>query len=233
MGNSKSARASREEEIAFLAIEQVLGVDVRLADAGSGDRQPDGLWTCDGDPPRVGIVEVTSPPATKLMNRWAADKRAGRPQGESGMIDSRLGDLGGLCADLLDSGWARENISKLLGQSVDERHLFLFARGYDVGNYFYRLSDVYDDGSSEHVDALALPDGITDVWLRGRARRDRAQRLGNTEVRVARFQAGSGWHRYLANIEEQHLPSPNAAIADDEVPEGWRNPKDRRVCHGA
>lgn len=44
MSNSAGAKASREEEIAFLAMEQVLGVDIRLADAGGGSKMPDGSW---------------------------------------------------------------------------------------------------------------------------------------------------------------------------------------------
>lgn len=34
MGNAAGAKASREEEIAFLAMEEVLGVEIELADAG-------------------------------------------------------------------------------------------------------------------------------------------------------------------------------------------------------
>jgi hypothetical protein len=44
MSNVAGATTSREEEIAFLALEQVLGVDIKLADAGAGDKKPDGSW---------------------------------------------------------------------------------------------------------------------------------------------------------------------------------------------
>jgi len=57
----------------------------------------------------------------------------------------------------------------------------------------------------EHVDDLVLPQGISDVWFRGRARRDLDKPLGTTELWLARFQAGSGWHRYVVRIEEQQL----------------------------
>lgn len=211
-------------------MEQVLNVDIRLADAGAGNSQPDGIWSVPGDDARVGIVEVTSPPAEELMKEWAAAKREGRPQAESWTIDPRLGELAQVCAELLEADWAVENVNKLAAQSADERHLFLFARGHDVGGYFYRLSDVYDDGSSEPVDDLNLPDGITDVWFRGRARRGWNDYTGNTEVWLARFQAGSGWYRYVVDIEERQLPSPNAGIADDVVPAGWRTPKDRSLA---
>lgn len=54
--------ARREEETAFLCMEQVLGVDIKLADAGGGDKRPDGIWVDPGCSERCGIVEVASPP---------------------------------------------------------------------------------------------------------------------------------------------------------------------------
>ncbi len=48
--------------------------------------------------------------------------------------------------------------------------------------YFYRLADSYEDGSIEPVEDLALPEGISDLWFRGRARRKSGQLLGTTEV---------------------------------------------------
>ncbi|MDX3002671.1 hypothetical protein PWY87_13375 [Kribbella solani] len=46
---------------------------------------------------------------------------------------------------------------------------------------------------------------------------------------LARFQVGTGWHRYVVRIEDHHLPSPTPGIADDSVPEGLRIPKDRTI----
>jgi hypothetical protein len=230
MSNVAGAKASREEEIAFLALEQVLGVDITLADAGAGDRKPDGSWVYPDGQERQGIVEVTSPPATSLMGEWARAKKAGQPQTEGGSIPLRLNELAQVCSAMLAEDWARENLDKLLAQSADERHLFLFARGHkEGGHYFYRLSDSCDDGTTEHVDDLVLPRGISDVWFRGRARREVDQPLGATELWLARFQAESGWHRYVVRIEERNLPSPNPGIADDRVPTGWRLPKDRAI----
>ncbi|MDG9675805.1 hypothetical protein [Micromonospora sp. DH14] len=230
MSNVAGAKASREEEIAFLALEQVLGVDISLADAGAGDKKPDGSWIYPGSQQRTGIVEVTSPPAAELMGRWARAKKKGRPQFESGSVPLRWNELTEVCAEMLAEDWARENIEKLVAQSADERHLFLFARSHkDGGHYFYRLSDSYDDGITEHVDDLVLPMGISDVWFRGRAQRDLGQPHGLAELRLARFQAGVGWHRYVVWIEELHLPSVNRRIADDDVPADQRFPKDRSV----
>ncbi|NHA01686.1 hypothetical protein G5V59_23410 [Nocardioides sp. W3-2-3] len=103
----------------------------------------------------------------------------------------------------------------------------MFARGHDVGGYFYRLSDTYEGAPAEHVEDLVLPPGISDVWFRGRASRDREDRQGLSSVWLARFQAGVGWHRYVVSMEEQQLPSPSRGIADDSAPEGWRQPKGR------
>ncbi len=229
VGNASGKQTSREEEIAFLAMEQVLKVDIELADAGAGDRQPDGAWVYPDSGRRHAVVEITSPPATSLLASWAAAKREGRAQSESGSVDLRLGELAEVCTEILAEDWAKANLDKLLAKSADERHLFLLGRGHDVQHYFYRLSDSYDDGTAEHVDELSLPDGITDVWFRGRARRDPVEPLGAWELWLARFQRGVGWHRYVVTIEEQQLPAPNAGIADDPAPEGWREPKNRTI----
>ena len=86
MSNAASAQATREEELAFLVMEEILGVDIRLADAGAGNKMPDGTWVYPDGQGRRGIVEITSPPAAVLMKEWAAAKREGRPQSESGSI---------------------------------------------------------------------------------------------------------------------------------------------------
>jgi hypothetical protein len=229
MSNGAGATARREEEIAFLAMEQVLGVDIRLADSGGGDKMPDGSWVSDDGRIR-GIVEITSPPARDLLAEWARAKREGRPQAESGSIPLRMNELADLCAELLATDWALENIRKLQAHLADERHLFLFGRGHDVQHYFYRLSDSYEDGSVEPVEDLLLPEGISDVWFKGRARRESGQMVGTTEVWLARYQAEAGWQRYVVKIEELDLPSPAAGIADDPVPAEMRHPKDRTAA---
>lgn len=234
MSNGAGAKARREEEIAFLAMEHVLGVDIKLADAAGVDKMPDGSWVSDDGRTR-GIVEITSPPARDLLTEWARAKKEGRPQMESGSVPLRLNELADVCAELLATDWALENIEKLQAQQADERHLFLFGRGQDVGHYFYRLSGSYEDGSIELVEDLDLPEGISDIWFRGKARRKFGQLLGTTEVWLARYQAGSGWRRYVVEIEERDLPSPAAGIADDPVPDEMRHPKDRtasRQCDG-
>lgn len=225
VSNAAGATARREEEIAFLVMEDVLGVDIQLADAGAGNKKPDGVWTYAGGEGRRGIVEVTSPPDASLMAAWARAKRAGQAQTESGSTPLRWHELADVCTELLAEDWARENIDKLAAEAADERHLFLFTRSHRVGHYFYRLSDSYGDDAGESIDDLFLPGGITDVWFRGRATRERP--LGVAELRVARFSAGIGWCRYVVKIDEKRLPSPNPSIADDLVPAGWRDPKHR------
>lgn len=232
MSNAAGTKTSREEEIAFLAMEQVLGVDIHLADAGAGNKKPDGAWIYPGDEERRGIVEITSPPDAQLMAGWARAKRAGTPQAESGSAPVRWNDLAQVFAELLAEDWACENVAKLVAEAANERHLFLFPRSYRVGNYFYRLSDTYDDAEvAERIDDLVLPQGITDIWFRGRARRHEVS--GATDLWLARFHAGAGWSRYVVSIDEQRLPSPNTGIADDQVPVGWRKPKNRTAPPGA
>lgn len=107
MSNAAGAKASREEEIAFLIMENVLGVDIQLADAGSGDRKPDGAWIYPDQNGRRGIVEVTSPPDKKILKEWAQAKRDGEPQSESGSIPPRCNELDQYCMELLAADWAQ------------------------------------------------------------------------------------------------------------------------------
>ncbi|MEC3854280.1 hypothetical protein [Paenarthrobacter ureafaciens] len=224
MSNSSGAKASREEEIAFLIMENVLGVDIHLADAGAGNKKPDGAWAGVGAKGRRGIVEITSPPDKELLKKWAKAKRDGKPQSESGSISLRLNELDQVCTELLDEDWARENIAKLRAEPADERHLFLFGRSHRVESYFYRLSDESDEGLAEPVGDLVLSEGLSSVWFRGKAVR---RPDWGIRVWVARFQAGSGWHRHAIDIDERCLPSPNPGLVDDTVPSELRTPKDR------
>lgn len=222
VNNSASTTANREEEIAFLAVEQVLGVDVLLSDAGNGDRTPDGTWEYPDE--RRGVVEVTSPPDKALMRQWALANRKGYAHSESGSLPVRANQLADVLAEMLSEGWAEENIAKILGEPADEHHLFLFARSHRVGHYFNRLFDSLEPGSAERVGDLEIPRGLTDLWVRGRAQRDRGSDA--IEMAVTRFQAGSGWRRYTVHMSELHLPSPNSGIAEDPI-SSTRRPKER------
>ncbi|MEU3847503.1 hypothetical protein AB0E44_10990 [Micrococcus terreus] len=224
MSNAAGEWASREEETAFLIMESVLGVNIHLADAGAGNKKPDGAWIYPDQNGRRGIVEVTSPPDKVLMKKWAQAKRDGTPQSESGSIPLRLNELDQFCMDLLAAAWAQDNITKLLDEPADERHLFLFGRSHRFQSYFCRLSDKFDDGKTEAVGDLVLQEGLDSVWFRGRAMRNQPW---DTRIWVARFQTGAGWHRYVVDMDERHLPSPNSGIADDKVPAELRRPKNR------
>jgi hypothetical protein len=224
MSNAAGAKASREEEIAFLIMEDVLGVDIQLADAGAGNKKPDGIWVSVGTKGHRGIVEITSPPDEKLLRKWAQAKRDGQPQSESGSMPLRLNELDQVCTGLLAEDWARGNIAKLQEEPAAERHLFLFGRSHKIQSYFYRLSDEADSSRAEPAGDLDLPKGLDSVWFRGRAARGPEWGI---RIRVARFQMGSGWHRHTVDIDERHLPSPNPGIVVDKVPATLRTPKDR------
>lgn len=137
---------------------RVLGVEIRLADAGAGNKKPHGVWTYPGDEGWCGIVEVTSPPDSELMAAWARAKRVGAQQAEKGSIPVRWNELAAVCEEFLAEDWAREHIDKLLAESADERHLFLFGRSHKVENQFFRRSDPYgDDYAVERIDGLVPP----------------------------------------------------------------------------
>lgn len=224
MSNNAETTTSREEEVAFLAMEQALGINIELADAGGGNSMPDGTWSAaDGR----GIVEVTSPPAARQPAKRASSRRANEPLSESGVISARTNELAAHLMEELEQDWATENIKKLQAQSVEQRHLYLFARTEIQGSYFYRLSDEYKNGPVEQIANLDLPCGITDVWFQGRAQRDRSDPSGKLELRIARYQSGTGWQRHVVVIDELALPSPNPGLADDPIPPGQRKPKHR------
>ena len=205
-------------------MEQVLGVDIRLADAGAGDKKPDGEWTDPATGSRC-IVEVTGPTETNLLRSWAEAKRSGRPQHESGCMPVRWGELAQVCSEILAEQWAVENIAKLVAEPAGQRHLFLFARGERYGDYFKRLSDVFEDGVREPVQNLVMPTGIDCVWFRGRAQ---ALSSEARTLNLARFDlAQGGWERHVVSIQESMLPAPAASIADDKRPAGSRDPKRR------
>lgn len=226
MSNAAGAKATREEEIAFLAIERVLGVDIKLADAGTGDRQPDGTWISTDGQERHGIVEITSPPASWLMHQLARAKKTGKRYIESGSFPTRSGELALVCSEMLATPWATENIDKLLSQAADERHLFLFGRRHEDQAYFRRLSEPDAGDHIDHLEDLALSPGISSVWFRGRTTAIGGP-YGDRRVRLARFETGYGWHRYEVQIHESELPAPGKRISEDQVPTHWRSPKSR------
>lgn len=223
MSNTADARARREEEIAFLIMEDVLGVDIRLADAGGGNSKPDGEWVIPGSK-RRGIIEVTAPDERKLLKKWAQQRRDGQYQEESGSMPTRFNQLTEVCNEILSEAWVLPNFKKLKATPADERHLFLFAHGERYGHYFYRLSDTYADEESEPVGELDLPEEIDCVWFRGRANRESPDEC---VVRVARFLRGSGWQRHAVTIQELDLPSPTPSIAGKDRWATLRHPKDR------
>jgi hypothetical protein len=227
VSNQVGTKASREEEVALLAMERVLNVSITLGDAGGGNKMPDGAWTDPHGQGYRGIVEITSPPATELLREWARAKRAGEPQVERGSFPVRTNELAKVCTEMLTTPWAIDNFDKLLAQPADERHLFLFARRYEDATYFYRLSEPMLSGTEEGLGDLELPEGISDVWFRGRT----LARISGTEpfreLRVARYQAASGWSSHAVRIDERQLPSPNPDIANDDAMNGLRHPKDR------
>ena len=116
MSNAAGAQASREEEIALPCDGGGARGRHQLADAGAGNKMPDGTWVYPDGHGRHGIVEITSPPARSLMKEWAAAKREGRPQSESGSVPTRFGELAQVCTEMLAEDWARENLDKLLAQ---------------------------------------------------------------------------------------------------------------------
>jgi hypothetical protein len=74
-------------------MEQVLSVEITLADAGAGNKQPDGAWVYPDGQGRRGIVEITSPPAPNRPDPVTAGRggvtMGGERRGEWGMSSWR------------------------------------------------------------------------------------------------------------------------------------------------
>lgn len=223
MNNPAGKKADRSEEIAFLLLEEVLGVRIYLADANGKSGNVDGRWERNG---RVGIVEVTGPPAVEEMRNFANAERKGTRWMESASVAAHLGTLAQHLSDELTQTWAAENVRKLNRVEADERHLYLIGRTIPVQEYYARLSDAYETGPMERVRSLTLPEGISDVWFAGRGTRGESK-LDPSTQRVARYNRTLGWSRHHIVIDEQVLPAPR--IGADPAPEGWRlSQRDRR-----
>lgn len=230
MSNSNLAKATRGEEIAFLAMERIPGVNIELADAdagaGAGAKMPDDRWKRIPSEDQDCVVEVTSPPASHLTHERAHAKIYDSSHVETGSYAPRLNDISQVCAEMMHTVWAKENFCKFLAQPARERQLFLFARRHSDQSYFRRLSGEREGAPDEDLQPIQFPHGTSDVWFRGQA-----TRVGGIQglrlVKVARYQAASGWHSYEVNLQERELPAPARGIADDQVELGWRCPKDR------
>lgn len=219
MSNGPNTSARREEELAFRILETVLQVDIKLADARNENAMPDGQWSDDS---ASSIVEVTSPPATKVMRDFATATKKGTIPFESGVVDAHINTLGDYLEELVAKTLSSD-VQKLATVEADERHLFLLPRTSPDAEYFARLSDTYSHGH-EPVRLLSLPSPLTDVWFQGRAIRGN-ERLSDFSVRVARFNITHGWTRHDVQITERDLPSPS--IGEDSAPHDWRSPKSR------
>lgn len=223
MSNPARTHARRDEEIAFLIVERVLGVDISLADAGAGNSAVDGAWIYVNG--RRAVIEVTSPPDAEHMRDAARAQHAGELFVESGVV--RLGPrkLSARLGELLRQEWAFENMRKLAAQDADERHLFLFGRSHRTAYPFYLLSDQYVDAPAEPVSDLALPEGASDVWFLGRA--FHAPESLDFHANVARFNRDTGWSRHSVELEERLLPVPPGFVGEDVIDAATRRVKAR------
>lgn len=227
MNNPVGKKADRSEEIAFLVMEGVLGVQILLADADGKCGSVDGRWERED---RVGVVEVTGPPAEEEMRNFAIAEHIGTQWMESGSANAYLGTLHKHLSDELAEPWAVANLDKLRRVDAHERHLYLIGRTVPVQEYYARLSDAYESGPMEEIGPLVLPEGITDVWFAGRGARG-ASKLEPVTQWVARYSRIAGWSTHSVTIDERRLPAPR--IGRDPAPGGWRLPqRDRTAASG-
>lgn len=227
MSNPVGKKTDRSEEIAFLVMEGVLGAQIFLADADGKRGSVDGRWERGR---RIGVVEITGPPAEVEMRDFAIAERAGTQWVESGSEEAHLGALHKYLSDELAEPWAVANLDKLRRVDAHERHLYLIGRTVPVQEFYARLSDTYESGPMEEIGPLVLPEGITDVRFAGRGVRG-ATKLEPITQWVARYNRIVGWSTHLVTIDERRLHAPR--IGRDPAPAGWRLPqRDRTDASG-
>lgn len=205
MSNSPGTKASRHEAVAFAAVGQILGVDIRLADDNGQNSIPDGKWEAQD---QTGIIEVTALPDEDHMCSWAKANAKGEQYNESGSAPTYHEKLHDWIREFLAQAWAADNIRKLTAQEASVRHLYLHAYSDLYRERFNRLSDTFVDYPRELIGDFKLPDGIESVWFEGRAARV-ARRSGTFRLNMARFDRETGWNRYQVLLDEAELPSAN------------------------
>lgn len=222
MNNPVGKQADRSEEVAFLVLEAVLGVQIFLADSNGTNGCVDGRWGLEDG---IGIVEITGPPAEVELRAFAIAERSGERWVEARSVDRYHNQLAEYLSRELTKPWSMANVAKLTAIDAKERHLFLLGRTMHDHEYYARLSDTYTSGPVERINPLNLPSGISDVWFLGRASRGETS-LGVVTLRVARFNRRLGWSTHAVSIDEQRLPAPKSAV--DPAPDGWRLPQRNR-----
>ncbi|WP_326503714.1 hypothetical protein [Rothia nasimurium] len=205
MSNKTGTQTRREEEIAFLAIENILDVDIYLADSGGGNSRPDGEWR---DPANdfLNILEVTSPDETELMRNMFIAARDGKNHIESGFLGSDWGMLHENINEMLSEGWVVKNVEKLRMAKADRRHLYLYGRGMKYRDWFNRLCRWEPDFQDEPLLPVDIPKGIDRIWFQAGS----AQKEPGAEFTtwVAWYDPDSGWGYKSIVIDERFLPSP-------------------------
>lgn len=205
MSNKTGTQARREEEIAFLAIENILDVDIYLADSGGGNSKPDGGWR-DPDNDFLNILEVTSPDETELMRNRFIAARDRKNYAESGVLGIDWGMLHENINEMLSEGWAVKNVEKLRMAEADRRHLYLHGRGMKYWDWFNRLCRWDPDFQDEPLLPVDMPEGIDRIWFQaGSARKESGTEFTTW---VAWYDSDSGWGYEPVVIDERFLPSP-------------------------
>lgn len=227
MSNKTGAQASREEEIAFLCLEKILGVEIFLADSGSGNAQPDGCWKLSDAPDSWAYVEITSPDCTEVMRNLSIQRKdpTTREFGvvmEEGVFEYGNRSLAQCLSGMLKEEWALPNVKKLKSKQAQERHLYLIGRTIGQDLLFEDFRSLMSESRR-----IELPDGITDLWLEGLCfSAEKSERgVESFIVRFLRLNRYGGCSAHEVLIREEQLPAPKRTQCD--LPRK-RNPKQRK-----
>lgn len=227
MSNKVGTQASREEEIAFLCLEKILGVEIFLADSGSGNAQPDGCWKLSDAPDSWAYVEITSPECSKKMRELNEQWKKVRAGESTRVTDDGVIEFTGLSAAeqisaMLREQWAEGNIKKLKAKEAEECHLYLIGRTIAQDLTFEDFRSLMYESTR-----IELPDGITDLWLEGLCvSAEKSERgVESFIVRILHLNRYDGCSAHEVLIREEQLPAPKRTQCD--LPRK-RNPKQRK-----
>lgn len=219
MGNSKDTNTSRTEELAFLVIEQIIeGVNIELADAGTGNSMPDGYWVYPSPNARTASIEVTSPDSSDEIREYVQHLR----KNSSGDIPEiyystfsweKISNFQKVQKILQNSSFVDGNIKKFGNLESLEKHLYLYTSSFEWKDIFDGL--FYEIENHKKFSGFNLPEPLTDLWVQGSTSysRNPTETNGVITGNISHFNIEAGWRLHNFSIEEDRLPAPKLNLA--------------------
>lgn len=214
MGNSKDTNTSRTEELAFLVIEQIIeGVNIEIADAGTGNSMPDGYWAYPIPNARTASIEVTSPDRSDEIRKYVHCLRKNLSGDSLETYYSKfpweqISNFQIVQELLQDSSFIDGNVRKFGNLESLEKHLYLYTSSFEWIDIFDGLFD--DIENHKKFSDFDLPEPLTDLWVQGSTSNSRNPTETNGVItgNISHFNIEAGWRIHNFSIKEDSLPTP-------------------------